>query len=451
MKLSRYFGDRNFCLTALAVALPIMAQNLLTTSFSLVDTLMISSLGTAELTAVGQCASWIQLLNVLLFGISGAAGVQVAQFWGGQELDKVRRSYGVGLGLCLLVTVLFAAFTALFPARVMAFYTGDTAVAEAGTRYLRVVALGFPAFGLQYTANAALRSTEQVRTPMYGTVVAVLTNIFLNYTLIFGHFGAPRMGMTGAALASCCSNWVGVLVTYGIGIVRRTVLRTTPGQMLPRGDGFLRRYFKVALPIMANELLWGGGTAILNMIYGHMGTREYAAMTICITLENVITTVFLSLANSANVLVGAEIGRGNRDKAYRNAVAISCWTPVISAVFGILLIVLRHPITAIFHQEADVTRLALQLIVVIGVTLPLRFFQYVQICGILRAGADGVKAALYDFVGIWCVSIPAALIGLLTGAPFLWVFLIVTLLDAGVKDVLVLRRFLSKKWMIRIA
>ena len=202
---------------------------------------------------------------------------------------------------------------------------------------------------------------------------------------------------------------------------------------------------------MANELLWGGGTAILNMIYGHMGTREYAAMTICITLENVITTVFLSLANSANVLVGAEIGRGNRDKAYRNAVAISCWTPVISAVFGVLLILLRHPITAIFHQETDVTRLALQLIIVIGVTLPLRFFQYVQICGILRAGADGVKAALYDFIGIWCVSIPAALIGLLTGAPFLWVFLIVTLLDAGVKDVLVLRRFLSKKWMIRIA
>lgn len=451
MKLSRYFGTRQFCLTAIAITLPIIAQNLLTTSFSLVDTLMISSLGTAELTAVGQCASWIQLLNVMLFGISSAAGVQVAQYWGAQDLKKVRQSYGIGISLCTVVTILFAAFTILFPSLVMAFYTTDAAVAAAGVQYLRIVGFGFVALGLQNTANAVLRSTEQVRIPMYGTVISVLTNIILNYALIFGHFGAPAMGIAGAALASCCANWVGVLVTYSIGFAKKTILRTRLNALLPSSAAFVQRYFKIGLPIMINELLWGGGTAVQNMIYGHMGTREYAAMTICTTLEHLITTVFLSLGNATNVLVGGEIGRGNRDRAYENALIISCWTPVIAAFFGAILIALRNPITGIFHQETDVTLLASRLILIIGLSLPLKFFQYIHITGILRSGADGVKAALYDFIGVWCISIPIAFIGLLIGAPFLWVYLLATLLDSLVKDVLVFRRFRSKKWIVQIS
>lgn len=450
LKLSRYFGTPAFCRSALLITLPILAQNLLTSSFSLIDTLMISSLGAIELTAMGLAASWIQLLNVALLGITSAAGVLVAQFWGGRKLGQVRRSYGGGLGFCLMAALLFLMVTALFPQLVMSLYSEDAAVMEAGAGYLRVVAFGFPALGLQHTANAVLRSTERVRTPMYGTIVSVLTNIVLNYTLIYGHFGAPRLGMTGAALASCIANWTGVAVTYTLGFAQHTVLRTPIRQMFAFDRVFLRQYITVAWPIMANELLWGAGTAVLNMIYGHMGTLEYAALTMCTTLENIITTVFLSLANSANVLVGKEIGRGDRERAYQNAIAITCWTPVIAAVFGGAMLALRGPITAIFHQTPEVTALARQLILIMALTLPLRFLQYIHICGILRSGADGKRAALYDFVGVWCISVPAAFLGLWLNVPLVWVYLTVVLLDSLVKDVLVLRRFFSKKWMIRI-
>lgn len=450
MKLSRYFGSRQFCMTALAITVPILLQNLLTSSFSLVDILMISSLGTIELTAVGLCASWVQLLSVILFGITSGAGVLVAQFWGGHALGEVRRSYGGGLGLSLGVTAVMLLLTAGFPTTIMKFYSADSEVIAAGARYLRIVAFGFPAFGLQYTANAVLRSTEQVRTPLYGTITSVVLNICLNYALIFGHLGAPRMGLAGAALASCIANWIGVVVTYSIGLAGKTVLRSGFAEMFAFDGAFVGRYLAVALPIMLNELLWGSGTAVLNMIYGHMGTMEYAAMTMCNTLENLITMVFLSLGNAANVLVGKEIGGGNREKAYHNALAITCWTPVIAAVFGGIMIALRGPITLIFHQGPEVRSLAMQLILVISCILPLRFIQYIHITGILRAGADGKMAAIYDFIGVWCVSIPLALAGMLLKLPFLWVFFAVSLLDSLVKDVLVLRRFCSKKWMVRI-
>ena len=132
LKLSRYFGTPAFCHSALLITLPILAQNLLTSSFSLIDTLMISSLGAIELTAMGLAASWIQLLNVALLGITSAAGVLVAQFWGGRKLGQVRRSYGGGLGFCLMAALLFLMVTALFPQLVMSLYSEDAAVMEAG-------------------------------------------------------------------------------------------------------------------------------------------------------------------------------------------------------------------------------------------------------------------------------------------------------------------------------
>ncbi len=450
MRLTTYFGDRHFWKTAILLTLPILAQNLLTTSFALIDTLMISSLGTVELTSVGLAASWIELLNVTLFGITGAAGVMVAQFWGGRQLSELRRSYGGGFAIGLGVATLFALVTIFRSETVMGFYSNDAAVIREGAAYLRLVALGFPAFALQHIANSTLRSTEQVHTPMYGTLVGVFVNICLNYALIFGHFGAPRLGMQGAAIASCAANWVGVVVTYGLAFGRNTVMRCGLREMFAFDTNFLRRYFVIAWPIMLNEVIWGGGTAVLNMIYGHMGTTEYAALTMCNTVERLTTVVIMSLANSANVLVGKEIGRGRQDVAYRNATALSCWTPVLAVCFGGLMVLLRHPVTAMFHQDAEVTALAVRILILMAATLPLRFFQYVHICGILRAGADGKRAAFYDFIGVWGVSVPTALIGMLLRLDFLLVFLLVQLLDGLVKSALVLRRFLSKKWMIQI-
>ncbi|MBR1781044.1 MAG: MATE family efflux transporter [Oscillospiraceae bacterium] len=451
MHLKRYFGDRTFQRTALALTLPILLQNLLSTSFALVDTLMISSLGPVELTAVGLCASWIQLLNVLLFGITSGAGVLVAQFWGAGNLAQVRRSYGCGLALSLGVAALFLLLTAGSPRAVMHLYSPDPQVIAAGGRYLRLIALSFPASALQQTANATLRSTEQVRTPMYGTVVSVALNIFLNYVLIFGHLGAPRLGLAGAAIASCAANWAGVAVTYLLSIRRGTVLRSAPRDIFRFDRAFLGRYFSVALPVMVNELLWGLGTAVLNMIYGHMGTLEYAALTVCNTLENVITTIFMSFANSANVLVGKEIGRGRLDRAYGNALAITCWTPVLAALLGVALILFRAPVVGIFRQEAVVTALAQRLLLFLGCIQPFKFLQYVHICGILRAGADGKVAALIDFIGSWCVCVPLAALGLGLGLPFFPVYVAVTTLDSLVKTTLVLIRFRSRKWMIRIS
>ncbi len=448
--ITRYFGTAAFRRRALLLTLPILVQNLLTTSFSLIDTLMVSSLGTVELTAAGLAASWVSLMNVVLFGTCSAAGVLVAQYWGGAAKQEATRSHGCGMCLCLGFTVLYLMLTAGCPTLVMRLYTTDEAVISAGCAYLRLVAMGFPAVGLQQIANASLRSTGSVRTPMYGTVVCVLTNILLNYILIFGNLGAPALGLPGAALASSIANWIGTGVTYCLAIHGRTIVRAHPLALLGFDRDFLHRYLTVAWPIMLNEVLWGCGTAVQNMIFGHMGTVEYAALTICTTLESVITMMFLSLAASSAVLVGQEIGSGNREQAYENALVLSCWAPVLAGVFGGILFLIRNPVIGLFQQSGEVVAVALGLVGVAAFLQPFRIFQYIHICGILRAGADGKRAALYDFIGIWCISVPLAFLGLMMGLPILPVYFCVHFCDAFVKDILVLRRFRSKKWMIEI-
>lgn len=450
MNWNRYFGDAAFRRMAVAIAVPIALQNLLTTSFALVDTLMVSALGETALAAVGQAAAWNQLFNVFLFGLTGGAGVFLAQYWGARDEKGIHRAYGLGLLCTLAVTVVFTLVTLIAPYGVMALFSDDGSVRTAGAAYLRIVALSYPALAVNMLAGVVLRSTERVKIPFYSSLASVGTNIVLNYLLIYGSFGFPRLELRGAAIASVAGNWVGLLVTFAFGVGQHTLLRVHPRALLDFDKGFAREYIRICVPVFLNESIWGIGTAVLSMIYGHMGTTEYAGLTIFRSVDNVLTTIFVALSAATGVLVGKEVGAGNREKAYQNALAITCWTPILSICLSVILVLLRQPIVAIFQQEAAVNQVALWLMIIAAFEMPIRFLPFVHIVGVFRAGADAKTAVLYDFIGVWCVSVPLALIGMLAGFPFLPVYAVVVFGDGVVKLLLSMRHFLSKKWIIQV-
>jgi putative MATE family efflux protein len=447
MKRLQCFGDRTFLRLALTITVPIILQNLLTTSFSLIDTLMISSLGTIPLTSVGLAAAWLQFHTVVLFGITSGQGVLIAQYWGAQDHRSIRRSYGLGLTLSLFAGCVYLLITALAPNFVMSLFSSDPDVIAAGSAYLRIIAFSTPALALNTSWAAALRSTEEVRIPLYGSILSVVVNITLNYILIFGHFGAPALGLPGAAIASTVANWLGAGLVFFLAWRKKTVLRAPVREIFSFSRTFCGKYFPTAFPIMLNEIIWGGGTMVLNAIYGHMGTVEYAALTLFRTVDNLVMVLFLSMFSACAVLVGKELGSGNRDRAWKNAVALNCWTVTLAVICAVLVILLRHPIVALFQQTPEVVALALPLLVLGATEMPLHYFNYNNICGVFRAGADGKTAAFYDFLGVWVISMPLALAGLALGLPFLVVYGVVIYADNGVKLILVIRRFRSKKWM----
>ena len=208
MKLTDYLGDKPFWRVTARLALPVALQNVLTSSFQLVDTMMVSRLGDVTLSAVGMAAQWGWLCNLLNFGLCSGMSVFISQYWGVKDHKGIRRVMGLGLVFSLFVSLLFLAVALAAPAWVVGLFNQDPGVLDAGCRYLRIVCFSYPAVALTYLLSNVLRGTERVRLPLYVSIVTTIANAFADYGLIFGAFGLPELGVQGAAIATCASYFV---------------------------------------------------------------------------------------------------------------------------------------------------------------------------------------------------------------------------------------------------
>ena len=224
-KVKSLFADRGFWRSALRLAIPIALQNLLLSSFTLVDTVMIGSLGDVPLAAVGMAGQWSWVMNILFFGVNSGASVFLAQYWGVRDVRGIQRTFGLLLVGALAPALLFTGVGLLAPGFVMRLFTKDPVVIEQGCSYLTAACFSYVALALSQAASTLLRSTEEVRLPVAASLCSVLTNALLNYALIFGRFGAPAMGLRGAAIATAIAAWVNVAVLYGaaLGVIQRLI------------------------------------------------------------------------------------------------------------------------------------------------------------------------------------------------------------------------------------
>lgn len=447
-RLQTYFGTPAFLRRALCIALPIMAQELLVTSFSLVDTLMIRSLGPNALAAVGYGAAWNNLINILIFGLTSGAAIFFAQYWGAEDRPGIHQAYGLALIAAASISVAAMVVTCLQPNWVLAMFTNDAAAAQAAAPYLRFVGLTYPAMALSMVVGTLLRSTEQMHLPLIGSLVGVGVNIFLNYSLIFGHFGCPQLGIAGAAIGSAVAGWVNLGVVLLLGWAKKTLAIAPLKALFSFRAGFARRYFILSFPVLANEALWGFGTTALNMIYGHIGTDEFAALTAFRTIDSFAVTAFIALSHAAAAIIGKRVGAGELEEAYQESRHFLCWTPILGGILGALLVTFRQPLASVFQQPPQVHNLIAGLLLVVGSTYVVRYFPFMHIMGIFRAGGDAKTGTVLDFVGVWVISIPLALIaGLWLEWPFLWVYGAIVVLDTLVKAVVGQRHFLSRNWI----
>ena len=196
------FEWKPFLKNVAVIAVPVALQNLLTTTGSMVDTIMLAPLGQNTVGAVGLCAQLTSLLFSCYWGFVGGGMLFFAQYFGAKDDDGINRSYGMTLTCMMTVGIVFAAAALLFPEAVMRVYTDKTSIQEIGVRYLRVVGFAYPLQVLSMAMSALLRSTGRVRIPLFGAIASVCTNIALNWVLIYGHLGLPAMGIQGAALAT---------------------------------------------------------------------------------------------------------------------------------------------------------------------------------------------------------------------------------------------------------
>ena len=395
------------------LALPLILQNLITTSLGFVDTFMVGMLGQNELSAVTAANTPIYLLQIIILGLLSGLSVLASQYWGKGDTDSINRCMGVSLYAGLIIAVSVAAVLFFFPLHVMALVTNNDLLIELGAPYLRIVGLSYIFNTISSVYIGMQRSTENPAMGMIVFGISMLTNTGLNYILIFGKFGAPALGITGAAIATLTSRVLQfVIVAVYAPRYRRVPLMLR--LLLRPGGAMARSFLKYATPVLVNEVLWGLGVSVMTAVMGHMAisTDMLAAHAIMGNIDKFSTVACFGIAGATAVIVGKRIGEGaGREEVYSLGCCLLTVSFGVGLVVSVCLAVLLPTVFIpylypLFHLEGLALEIAVTMCVVYLFMLPLKAFDITNITGLLRAGGDSRMASIIDLSCQWVIAVP---------------------------------------------
>lgn len=429
--MKKYFGDRAFLSRVFALMMPIMLQNGITNFVSMLDNIMIGRVGTAEMTGVAVANQLMFVFNLCIFGAVSGAGIFVSQYYGSGDEEGVRRSLRFKLlfcsGLCALGMVIFIVLgRALIGAYLQG--EGDAASIEASMyyarRYLNIMLVGLLPYTVAQCYSSTLRECMRATPPMIAGVCAVLVNLALNYVLIFGNFGAPALGVEGAAIATVVSRFVELFVVY---FWTRRNLAHVPymrGALssLYVGRELVLKIVKKGMPLMLNEAMWASGIAVLCQCYSMRGLDVVGAVNIQQTFFNVFSVAFMAVGVAAGIIIGNCLGAGDGEQAILTARRLARLSVAISILIGALFFACAFFIPEIYNTTDSIKHLARDLMFICAFAMPLDAYAHVSYFT-LRSGGKVLITILFDSAFVWIVSVPTAfLLSRYTAMPILWLF-----------------------------
>ena len=442
--------DLSFWRSALALALPIAFQNLLTSSATLIDTAMVVGLGTAATSAMGVATRFSFLLNVTCFGFASGCAALLSQFFGARDRDNTRRTLGMALLLSLSFGLIYAAALLLFPAQLVGLFNNDPLILPLAVSYLRIFALGVPFVVFAQIMCFSLRAVECVKLPLLSAAVAVAVNTFLNYCLIFGQFGLPRMELRGAALASVIGCAVQAVVIFVGVLLTKNPFRGSLTGLFRFDRPFARKYWRISAPALFNEVMWAVGTNVYVMVFARQGIENHSGYTLYENVQQLFFVFFVGICGACSVMVGTRIGRTDREGGYLAARRFAIMTPIVGLVLGGILILIRHPLLSLFPVETQgAYDVAAACLLFYGCWLAIRMIPYTLICGIFRAGGDTRIGCVYEMIGLYLCGIPLVLFVGLVWQPAEFVFLVIAMFlgEDVCKGILCVRHFRSRRWI----
>ena len=447
------FRDKNFLRKTVMIALPVAMQGMLNTVVNLVDNLMIGSLGSTAIASVGLANKVFFVFTLLVFGINSGSGVLAAQYWGNQDVKSIKKVLVLALSLAVTGSAAFMIPACANPRMLMRIFTTSEASIGMGAAYLAVAAFSYPCTAVTNTYVGMLRAVNRVKEPVVISCAAIVTNIVFNYILIFGKFGAPAMGVVGAALATLIARVVEMTLILCVVYLGRTPLAGGARDLFGWSRAFLRKFFVTALPVICNEFIWGLGTTIYSMAYGRMGDDAVAAITIATTIQDLVVVLFQGLSAATAVILGNEMGAGNLKRAETYGKNFFILQFLVTVVMAGVCVSLRWSFISLYQPGISdgVAQSVSRCIIVFALFSPFRMFNYVNVVGVLRSGGDTAMCLFIDTSGVWFIGIPLAFIGgLWLKQPIHIVYAMVTL-EEVYKAVVGYVRYRQKKWLRNLA
>ena len=437
----------------LALALPILFQNLITNSLGLVDTFMVGTMGQGPLAGVTLANIPVFVVQLMMFGIQSGSSVLISQYRGKGDLQSINRVMGIGMYAAGAIGLAFALVMGFLPERFMGLFGNDPAVVATAARYARLVAWSsfFDSFVQVYIGVHRAMGDPNRGLIILG--VSMASNTFLNWVFIFGNLGAPQLAERGAALATLLARVLSCSIAV-VWAVRDKKFKLNPALLFHPGGEMVRRFARFATPVMCNETFWGLGTSLFPTIMGHMEGSEdiLAAYAIAGNITNLCTVGVFAISGTAAILIGQEIGSGRADKVYSlgallNVLAFLFGLGAGAVFLGVLYYVVVPFLYPLFKLSAQAQEICTMMLTIMFCMMPLRSFECTNIVGVLRGGGDVRMATLIDLTPLWAVALPLAVLsGLVFQLGILWVYLSM-MSENVVKTVLGTKRFLSGRWI----
>ena len=429
------------------IAGPIALQSLIASSLNLIDNLMIGGLGELALNAVGVSAQIFFIFWMLIFGFTSGNATFMAQFFGSKDFVNIRRTTGFALTVNFCVGVLFFLVAFLLPKYVLMIFTNIPEVIEAGIPYVRTGSFCFLLIPITQSFTIALRATQQTHLPLISSVTGFCTNTFLNYCLIYGHFGLPRLEIQGAAAATVVARLVEMSILFYFVFARNNIIKGEIREYFSYSGELARRIVRNAIPTTINETLWGLGTAMYVAAFARIGITAGAAYQACNTISNIFSMLAFSVGDAALIMIGQKLGEGKTGEAYEMGKKMLLLAVSIGAVMGGVSLLLGKPILGLFNFTPAGADMAWKTFIVFACMLWLDVFNGTIVVGILRCGGDTKFAAFADVGPVWLYGVPMAfLTALKLGWPIYFAVLAVRLGEV-IKGVILTVRFLSRKWV----
>ncbi len=412
----KFIGSKDFYKHVLAIAVPIMIQNGITNFVSLLDNIMVGQIGTEQMSSVAIVNQLILIYNLCIFGGVSGAGIFTAQYYGEGNDEGIRHTFRFKIWIAVILTAMAGAVFFILGEDLIRMYLngsgdgGDAAAAlRYGKSYLHVMLFGLPPFMLVQVYAGTLRDCGRTVVPMKAGIAAVLINLLFNYLLIYGKFGFPQLGVTGAAIATVMSRYAEAVIVIvwththkQINTYIRGIYKTL---LIPAS--LAKQYLLKGLPLLVNETLWSSGMAMLMQCYSIRGLNVIAGLNIANTINNVFNVIFIALGDAIAIIIGQLLGAGKMKEARDTDNKLIAFSVLSCVVLASLMLIVSPMFPQLYNTTPQARTLASHFIAAQAVFMAQNAFIHAAYFT-LRAGGKTIVTFLFDSMFIWCVSVPAA-------------------------------------------
>ncbi|RDU23624.1 MATE family efflux transporter [Anaerosacchariphilus polymeriproducens] len=443
-------NNKGYMKEMISIGLPVTLQSIFQASYSLVDQLMVGSLGSLSIAGSGLGAKFSSLVTFTLSSVAAVASILIAQYHGIKDKKGINQSFFSCLYISVIIMLLFTLPSLLMPDLIMRVYTDDSAAIHMAAQYLRVISISFIPMTFTLLASSYLRSIEKSKYPMYASVISVLVNIIFNYIFIFGKFGVPKMYLTGAAIGTLIARILEAfyLLYFILRLKLKKEIYLKPIHLW--NTKFYKRISIIILPIMLNECSWSIGENIYAAIYGRLGTKALAAMTITNPLQGMFIGMFSGVSSAAVVMVGKRLGKNENEKAYDISKFLLKAGLVGSIIISIILALTIPFYVRLFNVEPEVEQMTIYIVYALSFVLFAKILNMIMGGGILRSGGNTNFTMVIDLIGTWIFGVPLGLLAaFVLKLPIYYVYLILSL-EEIIRLIIGLFIVKTRKWMKNI-